>query len=522
MKRALLPLALFSLSSLGFAQTPDVHVYSIGDAFGSSDVSFRGQFDGIVAFAIATQSCNSGTGLLDWFASPDVRHPVIAQNMFRLKGGRFEQIGQSWLKHAFCAVNETESECGPCGGTPCTTLGVGCADTYTSGLNDGAFGGSKRFVNAATGGHVEGSPSPVGNSAIRGRLQVHVPDLDPAMNPGAAYFIEGHYVTADDAAAGADENNASWRRVTVNSVTSVVVNGPTIREQAAIFAWQNDDPSVTIVEVPNRESEGGRTVFYLGYKVTDLGNGLWQYEYAIQNLNSDQSANSFRVDVGGSTSVSNIGFHDVDYHSGDPYDLTDWGSSVGAGSVTWSTDDFATNENANALRWGTLYNFRFTADAGPATGTATLGLFKPDLFTELTVPALAVPGESGSSCANPAAVAVRNGGSNIGTYAATLPISGGTLNLSVTADYDFGVVLAYGAPASIPLANGQVVLFDPSSAYFFTAGLSGLPNGSTTQNVPTNLGFCGLTAYTQVLLTGPTAGGPTFQFTNSRDLTIGF
>ena len=102
----------------------------------------------------ATQSCNSGTEPLDWFeAGGDTRHPVIAQNMFRLKDGRFEQIGQSWLKHGFCAVNETESMCGPCNATPCDTLGVGCADTYTALANARGLR-SKRFVNFTVGIHV--------------------------------------------------------------------------------------------------------------------------------------------------------------------------------------------------------------------------------------------------------------------------------------------------------------------------------------------------------------------------------
>jgi hypothetical protein len=37
-----------------------------------------------------------------------------------------------------------------------------------------------------------------------------------------------------------------------------------------------------------------------------------------------------------------------------------------------------------------------------------------------------------------------------------------------------------------------------------------------------DLHLCGVSAYTQVLLFGPTAGGPPFQLTNSQDLTVGF
>ena len=54
-------------------------------------------------------SCNNGTSHLNWFALPNTDHPVIPQNLYRMSGGannneRFEQIGQSWMKHAFLAL----------------------------------------------------------------------------------------------------------------------------------------------------------------------------------------------------------------------------------------------------------------------------------------------------------------------------------------------------------------------------------------------------------------------------------
>ena len=44
--------------------------------------------------------------------------------------------------------------------------------------------------------------------------------------------------------------------------------------------------------------------------------------------------------------------------------------------MTWNTETFATNQNANAIRFGTLYNFRFDADQPPQTANATVGFFK--------------------------------------------------------------------------------------------------------------------------------------------------
>src|SRR5207249_7957193 len=45
-------------------------------------------------------------------------------------------------------------------------------------------------------------------------------------------------------------------------------------------------------------------------------------------------------------------------------------------SITWNTETFAQNQNANAIRWGTLYNFRFDADQPPQAANATVGFFK--------------------------------------------------------------------------------------------------------------------------------------------------
>src|SRR5262249_43360357 len=45
----------------------------------------------------------------------------------------------------------------------------------------------------------------------------------------------------------------------------------------------------------------------------------------------------------------------------------------------------AVNPNANALRWGTLYDFRFDASAPPTPGLATISLFKTGSPGSVTV-----------------------------------------------------------------------------------------------------------------------------------------
>ena len=108
-----------------------------------------------VGLAVGTDSCNAGTVDLDWFALPDNDHPVIPQNLYRMSGGatndeRFEQIGQSNVKHAFTAL--TGNICGfGCNGVGGTHLGSGCSDPYSASLNSGPNLGSRAWINPFTG-----------------------------------------------------------------------------------------------------------------------------------------------------------------------------------------------------------------------------------------------------------------------------------------------------------------------------------------------------------------------------------
>ncbi len=338
-----------------------------------------GRVGDISAYSVGTNSCNVGTCWLEWFRGTN-HHPVIGGNMFRLKDGRFEQLGQSWLKHGFFALAQELCETGcvdPDDGG--AHLGVNCSDPYSANLNGTQTRlGPKWQVNASTGEY----PFPPAELDVTGddifkRLQVHDADLDPALNLGALYFVEGQYVALDDTAAGNHFNNASWREIVVEDVAGdfeLTLTGVTKQQQPAIVAWATLGSGVRLAgaDVPF----DGR--YLVGSKATDLGDGFYEYEYAVQNLNSHRSAATFSVPLRDGSTVQQIGFHDVDYHSGEPYDGTDWPDNGGAGgAVSWATAPFAVNTNANAIRWGTLYNFRFQSDLPPAMGFVKIGLHRP-------------------------------------------------------------------------------------------------------------------------------------------------
>lgn len=375
---------------------PDITASRIGldNDTNVEDFNYYGTANGIRAFSIASTSCNIGDVPAEWRDGEGGRNPLMAQNLYRLKDGRFEQIGMAWLKHTWCALSEPT--CGTCIGTGCHTLGVGCADTYWADLNGTQFRLGPRFLvnpqgQGPGGVHTDDYEEAVDVEPIRARLQVRDDDI----LAGGQFFAEIHYVTHDEA-LDRRFNNASWREVavTLTTMTGVGAGQASVHQgEPAIMAWAANDPAVTIVSFDENPGEGR---FHLGFKVTDNGDGTWSYEYALHNLNSDRGAGSFVVGMGTGANVSSTGFHDIHYHGGDGIwyvnqDGTDWAMTVGPDSVSWETDPFSRDANANALRWSTLYNFRLTADTPPEQGQIEIGLFKPGTPDSVTVTAM-VPG----------------------------------------------------------------------------------------------------------------------------------
>jgi hypothetical protein len=327
---------------------------------------------------------------LNWVAGSQ-NHPAIAQNLYRLKNGRFEQIGMSWLKHGFLSTNSFNGGCTGVTGVTCQSppgggsqLGVGCTDPYGSSLNGQQPLGPRSEVNATTGIFLYPYTSFPASTVYDQRVKVATTDVDPAVNSGALYWAEGQYIANDDAGAGNGLNNASYIRANVGGAPNfnITASGSTFERQPAIYAWKAQDPSVTLVnvDVPGAIVER----FHVGRKVTDLGGGVWHYEFAVHNLNSNRSARGFNVDFPAAANFTNVGFKDIEAHSGEPYPGTDWTVSSAGGHLSWSTDTFATDQNANALRWATMFNFWFDADQ-PPTGAVvhTVDLFKPGTPTSV-------------------------------------------------------------------------------------------------------------------------------------------
>ena len=384
-----------------------------GDDPGSPDMTFcqlyglqqYGRVGDEVGLALATTSWNVGTENLLWKVEPDGRHPYIGMNLYRLSNDRFEQIGQSWLKHGYFALSSSQCSTG-CNGTDGSELGIGCTDTYTQGLNaqqsrlgpryevnpwDGTWDFQKSVFDSGEGG----GPS---NNAVTRRLRVHDADLDAS----GQFFAEGYYVCSDDIDV---MNSAAWKPVSPSGSPGgtwsfgMSGSGTLPNEGFALDAWAGATQTMIAPELPvvERSSPDGRSI--IAAKAIDLGGGTYRYEYAILNIDMDAQIGAFSVPIDSGINVQNAGFHAVEHHDepmntvapdGVAISNSAWSINQTGTEITWSTTD-------NPLRWGTLYNFWFEADAAPTTGDATVSPFRTsvysygDLTGQTVVPTLSGP-----------------------------------------------------------------------------------------------------------------------------------
>jgi hypothetical protein len=202
-------------------------------------------------------------------------------------------------------------------------------------------------------------------------LLVEEADLHQA---GARYFIEAHYISADDAAAGNARNNVTYREVkpVLRSGKWVLKNEkPEVRTQPAIAAWKEEGAQLSEIETV----EGGaKTYVIIGSKATQMPGGKFRYDYVIYNMNSDLAIQSLsipatRVDSG------SIGFSGGNA-GGEIWSNDPWQARIESGRVVWATKTYSEDKNANAIRWGSTYNFWFIAGGGPTAADGTVGRFK--------------------------------------------------------------------------------------------------------------------------------------------------
>jgi hypothetical protein len=288
-------------------------------------------------------------------------HPGEAANVYRLTPeGVLTHVGMSWVRHEFFALeNGGVCGCAPVGGGD---LGPGCQSPTSATSEAMQAQMSPRSqadpVTGFIGMPAGGSGFGVGDR----RVTIAPADLDQA----SQYLVEVIALTPGETER---MNNASWRAYAYNG-TTFAPTAAAVRGQPAINALAGLGYSLAFIDAPN----DGRLV--VASRARELGGGMWRYDYSVFNFHSGRGAGSFGVSIPEGSTPVNVRFRDVAYF-GEAYDGTDWPASVGSLDVVWSTDSFASNPDANALRWGTAYSFGFDIARSPRTGRATVGMFKP-------------------------------------------------------------------------------------------------------------------------------------------------
>lgn len=366
---------------------------SIVELYGLTSYGHQGSYpNGLNGLSMATTSCNPGNANIPWYAPMDRRHPVIAMQMYRIYQGRFEQVGQSWLKHGFFALNN--NQCGSCQ-DPNTgsLLGVNCSDTYSAGNNASqTYLGGRDEVNPFTGlWECEGSwfsnyqpdctrrNSGSGLTSVDHRLQVLDSDLGLA---GAQYFYEAYYISRDESIDR--YNNISSRAISsmnwTGSQWTFATSSEPMRQGPAITRWGD----MNAIATPRDEGDA-----ILAVKTTDLGSGNYRYDYALYVHDIDRQIREFSIPVLDSATVTNIGFRDIDQNSGNQ-----WTPTRAGDKLTWATGTFG-QPGANPLKYGTVFNFWFESTTPPTDSAGQIGLFKAGSLPGLTVatkgPMTAVP-----------------------------------------------------------------------------------------------------------------------------------
>lgn len=432
---------------------PDVPVdVSIVELYGITSYGHSGTYpNGMNGFSMATTSCNPGDVNIPWYAPMDERHPVIAMHMYRVKNGRFEQIGQSWLKHGFFALNN--NQCGSCNnpGTG-SLLGRNCSDTYSAGNNASQFYlGGRDEVNPFTGQWTcSGSwfsnyvadcsrrNNGSGLAAIDHRLQVLDADLG---NPNSTYYYEAYYITKEDTNK---YNNIASRTISsmnwTGSQWTFSTSSEPIRSGPAITRWGD----MNAIATPRDEGDA-----ILAVDTTDLGNGRTRFEYALYVHDIDRQIREFSIPVGDSIVVTNIGFRDIDQDGGN-----NWAINRSSGKITWSTGTVG-QTGANPLKYGTVFNFWFEATSPALDSAGGIGLFKSG-----SLPGLSVATKGPIPTSPPMSMTIRSGN-----------LTGGSLADVLTSNNQYATFLVNTASETIyePIAvdfESVAPVANPSQLHF--------------------------------------------------------
>ena len=345
------------------------------------------------------------------------QHPYLIWNLYRVNAdGSIDQIGRSGVKHAFLTINSACSE------NPGDDhiLGRGCSDTYGVGNNDSStdLGPRTEIIPSSNkwgrcgsiyDTNCDGVQNAGGNGSFDQRLIVRESQISGVPTTGATYLFESWYLARQDINI---YNSMGTKRVTFTRSGSVWAVGGNDQYKLgpAIDRWV--DPSAPGANTATAEKSTSEGNVKVAVKATDLGGGLWRYDYAAMNLDFSRPTtegaepnlrvtrnlgfDNFSVPIGAAT-ISDIVFSDGDIDA-----VNDWTVSIRNGRVFW-----ASASRANALNWGTMFRFSFTTNVAPAAGGVSMHIAADNTRETLDVAGLLVPGATSAKTAAVATKAAR-------------------------------------------------------------------------------------------------------------------
>ena len=325
-----------------------------------------------VALALSASVRNVGQATVEWYRAitPDGQvgaHPYLVMHIYRLKDGRFEQIGRSDVKHAFFAVN---SGCGCPGGH---LFYANCGDIYGTGSNSNrTHFGPRDEVNSVTGAwtslgsHFDAVPvndfrDHGGNSAhdsFEHRLVVAEPDLQDG---SARFFAEAWYLAAGDINIFNSMGRREFEPKLEGSFWDFLFLDATMLSGAAIDAWPAaEGPGAASTDEPFNAAGGqGR----LSIRVEPQPDGGFRYEIGLMNFDVNAGLDELRIPLPDDITVSDLTFFD-----GDDDPANDWTPVVAPTELRWQAG------SGEEQGWGTLFSFGFYAESRPQAVTAQVGV----------------------------------------------------------------------------------------------------------------------------------------------------
>jgi hypothetical protein len=295
------------------------------------------------------------------------QHPYLNWFVYREIDGRFEQIALSGIKHAFFTIN---TNCACPGGH---VLGLGCEDVYGIGNNDSSSDlGPRDELNASTGvwencgsyfdpKPCSGSQQQSSNATGQNRLKVFKNDLGDVNN--TSVYFSSWYVIRDDIdifnsmgyrSINPVDNGGSWSLTPLGTFK----NGPALDNYVPKNSITATQSSQTI-----NHNDGHYTV---AVKVADLGNGLYRYNYAVENYDFDPRFLNFHIALPAEAQLSDTYFNDPDHNIANDWQFTRTNDVLNIiGSVS------------NEQDWGMLFSFSYTTDSAPELGVVSIDVAEP-------------------------------------------------------------------------------------------------------------------------------------------------